>query len=72
MKAHVHNPWTRSPRVHVSLSVEEATQLLGYLRSRDQGVPCTPNQGDAFDQLRRTLEWTVAQAPPHGIKGVLP
>lgn len=72
MKSHVQNPWTRSPQLFVHMTVEEAGQLLGYLRSRDLGVPCTANQGDAFEQLKRTLEHAFQTDRPHGVKGVVP
>ena len=83
MKAHVQNPWTRSPSLMVNVSVEEAQQLLAalellarvYLTQPDHIAPdhiLTSNQRDAFEQMTNTLQHALNTARPHGIKGVLP
>jgi len=79
MKAHVQNPWTRSPSLMVNVSVEHAQQLaaaLAYVLEED-GEPSaldgmTDNEADALRELHRTLRHALQTERPHGIKGVLP
>lgn len=83
MKHHIHNPWTRSPRVHVSMSVEEVHQLAAalahVLNTNTRAVP-TPealsmdaNQQCALRDLQRTLQdATTRLRHLSGIKGATP
>lgn len=79
MKAHVQNPWTRSPSLMVNMSVEEVQQLEAaleylkelYIRNCDThpGGLMNGNQQDALNQLRMLLEAKLGTDRPNGIKG---
>lgn len=78
MKAHVQNPWTRSPQLFVHLSVEEAQQIkagmdevfaqFGALIHEHMDA----NQQDALEQLQRVIGHALSTDRPHGIKGTMP
>jgi hypothetical protein len=78
MKAHIQNPWTRSPQVFVHVTVEEAQQLAAGLDEVYQQFGQTirmymdHNQQDALEQLRRVIKHTLVTERPCGIKGVTP
>lgn len=75
MKAHVQNPWTRSPSLMVNMTVEEVQQLrfaLSWCLEMGADEKMSANQRDAFGQLYGTLQHVLTTALPHGIKGVLP
>lgn len=78
MRAHVQNPWTRSPSLMVNLSVEEATQLEAglallkeaYIQHRPPLEPTlSSNQEDALNQLRILLEEKLKANKPDGLNG---
>lgn len=78
MRAHVQNPYTRSPSLMVNLSIEKATQLLSALQLSKEhaikggGPQWSANQEDALNCLRRTLEHAFSTPRPNGVKGCVP
>lgn len=75
MKAHVQNPWTRSPSLMVNMTVEEVQQThaaLTVLVGSIAWETLDANARDATNQLLRTLHHALATALPQGIRGVMP
>jgi hypothetical protein len=80
MNTRVHNPHSRAPRLHVSLTVEEVQQLkaaLDHLGSlpgpRGDFRGCfTGNMQSAFFDLLAGLNHALVTPLPKGIKGVAP
>ncbi len=75
MKAHVQNPWTRSPSLMVNMSVEEVGQLMTALNAcmpSAAGTNMTDNAFSALADLRRTLLHALETDRPNGLKGATP
>jgi hypothetical protein len=75
MKAHVQNPWTRSPQLFVHMTVEEVQQLVAALDAcmpSAAGTAMSDNAFAALTDLRHQLLWSLQRDRPHGIKDVEP
>lgn len=75
MKAHVQNPWTRSPSLMVNMSVEHVQYPLDALLTLKDGArlrELDANQYDSLGNLCRELRHALNTPLPRGLKGVEP